>query len=63
MQTDFVALYRGTTVAEARLVAVTAEPGIVEQVIYALIGKEKPTEAPDTDGEEPLRLVRSSAKD
>ncbi len=43
--TDFVALYRGPTVGEARLVAVTAEPEVVWQVVRALAG----------DGTEPGR--------
>jgi hypothetical protein len=55
--TDFVALYRGPTVGEARLVAVTAEPQVVGQVIRALIG-EVPTEERE-DGSSPLRLLRA----
>lgn len=59
--TDFVALYRGATVGEARLVAVTAEPQVVGQVIRALIG-EDPTNDGESDSGEPLRLVRAESE-
>ena len=35
---DFVALYRGRTVAEAELVAVTAEPRLVRRFFSGLLG-------------------------
>ena len=35
---DFVALYRGRTVAEAELVAVTAEPRLVRRFFSELLG-------------------------
>jgi hypothetical protein len=38
--TDFVALYRGRTVAEAEIVAVTAEPRIVRMLFAELLGEE-----------------------
>ena len=47
MQTDFVALYRGQTVADARLIAVTAEPSIVEQFIRSLAGEPEGFPEPD----------------
>ena len=56
--TDFVALYRGQTVAEARLIAVTAEPRVVDQVIRALVGDSEPAEGHEVSPEEPLRAVR-----
>jgi hypothetical protein len=64
MQTiDFVALYRGTTVAEARLVAVTAEPGVVEQVLRALIGEDGPDETYRLGVRHPLTSVTNAADD
>ena len=39
MQTNFIALYRGQTVAEARLVAITAEPEIVGRFVDELTGQ------------------------
>ena len=57
--TDFVALYRGQTVAEARLVAVTAEPRVVAQVIRALVGNREQTEGHADGTEAPLRAVRA----
>ena len=35
---DFVALYRGRTVAEAELIAVSAEPDLVRRFFSALLG-------------------------
>lgn len=35
---DFVALYRGRTVAEAELVAVTAESSLVQRFFAELLG-------------------------
>jgi hypothetical protein len=48
--TDFVALYRGRTVSEAELVAVSAEPHLVRRFFLELLGKpeaEQETEASD----------------
>ena len=57
MQTDFIALYRGQTVSEARIIAITAEPEIVSRFVRALTGE--PDEPEDRNGiAEPLRLVR-----
>ena len=36
---DFVALYRGRTVAEAELVAVSAEPSLVRRFLTELVGE------------------------
>jgi hypothetical protein len=36
--TDFVALYRGRTVSEAELVAVSAEPRLVKRFFADLLG-------------------------
>lgn len=38
MQTDFIALYRGQTVAEARLIALSADPDIVCRFAHDLLG-------------------------
>jgi hypothetical protein len=53
LQTNFLALYRGQTVAEARLVAITAEPKIVARSVRELAGEAKGAE----EQREPLRLV------
>ena len=42
---DFVALYRGRTVAEAELIAVSAEPRLVRRFFTELLG------GPDTEQE------------
>jgi hypothetical protein len=39
--TDFVALYRGRTVAEAELVAVSAESTLVRKLFAELIGESE----------------------
>jgi hypothetical protein len=39
---DFVALYRGRTVSEAELVAVSAEPRLVRRFCAELLGKPEP---------------------
>jgi hypothetical protein len=38
--TTFVALYRGDTVADARLVAVSADPSLVSQIAAQLLERE-----------------------
>ena len=64
MQTiDFVALYRGATVAEARLVAVTAEPRVVEQVLHALIGEEGADTTRRSGVQQPVPSARNAADD
>jgi hypothetical protein len=56
--TDFVALYRGQTVADARLVAVTAEPEIVEQFVRSLAGeREDPQKAGESKKPRVLQVV------
>jgi hypothetical protein len=45
--TTFVALYRGQTVGEARLIAVSADPVLVSEVSTKLINAaEEPTDDP-----------------
>jgi hypothetical protein len=55
---DILALYRGRTVAEAQLIAVTVEPNIVDRFVAELTGE---AEAPENRSEpverEPLRVV------
>ena len=59
MQTDFLALYRGQTVSEARLVAVTADPVLVTRFIRNLTGEDA-EEEPAIGSSHPLRLVTDS---
>jgi hypothetical protein len=56
LQTDFLALYRGQTVSDARLVAVTADPELVASFVKGLGGGEAEQE-PVIDDCNPLRLV------
>ncbi len=56
MQTDFLALYRGQTVSDARLVAVTADPLLVARFVKVLSGEEA-KEQPTTNDRKPVRLV------
>jgi hypothetical protein len=39
---EFVALYRGRTVSEAQLVAVSAEPRLVRRFVEELLSKPQP---------------------
>ena len=39
---DFVALYRGRTVSEAELVAISAKPQLVERFFAELLGGSQP---------------------
>ena len=56
---DFVALYRGHTVSEAELVAVSAEPRLVQRFFAELLGEN---EIGKVEGEEvqtaTLELIR-----
>ena len=56
--TDFVALYRGQTVTDARLVAATTEPEVVGQFIRALVGDKEQAASSKTRVKEPLQLLR-----
>jgi hypothetical protein len=44
--TTFVALYRGQTIAEARLIAVSADPALVSEVSAHLLDASVSTEDP-----------------
>ena len=60
--TNILALYRGRTVAEAQLVAVTTKPDVVERFIRDLVGDEDDAEGrnQETPAErEPLRVLRA----
>jgi hypothetical protein len=56
--TDFVALYRGRTVAEAELVALSAESSLVRKFCVELLG-EREREPEDTRGEQPPRVLEA----
>jgi hypothetical protein len=53
---DFIALYRGRTVAEAELVAVSAEERLVRQFFAELLGESK-VEHKDHDTDEPTAVL------
>ena len=56
--TDFIALYRGRTVAEAELVAVSAESSLVRTFCAELLG-EREREPEDTRGEQPAIVLQA----
>jgi hypothetical protein len=53
--TDFIALYRGRTVSDAELVAVSAEPRLVGRFFAELLGKPEPKH--EAEEAEPTRPV------
>jgi hypothetical protein len=53
--TTFVAVYRGTSVSDARLLAVSSDPSLVAQFVGELVGEEADTEVQDERA--PLRAV------
>jgi len=55
--TDFVALYRGRTVSEAELVAVSAEPHLVRRFFSELLG-EREAEQEAEDAEHPATVLK-----
>ncbi len=58
MQTTFIGLYRGRTVAQASLVAVTSEPTIVQPVLQALAVGRPDDEGRENDAPEHLKLLQ-----
>jgi hypothetical protein len=59
VQTDFIALYRGQTVADARLVAITAEPELVSKFFRELeAGTDRAKENDELADREALRVLR-----
>ena len=62
MSTTFLALYRGESVATARLVAVSSEPEIVARFLRELAGEVGyPQDQDDAAKPERLRLFTDSA--
>ena len=59
---DFVALYRGRTVAEAELVAVSAENSLVRKFFAELLG-ESEHQPNDTCVEKPARVLEAVRDD
>jgi hypothetical protein len=56
--TEFIALYRGRSVAEARLIAVSSEPEIVSRFFRALGGEEDSETQDEIAERKPLYIVR-----
>ena len=50
---DFVALYRGRTVSEAELIAVSAEPRLVSRFFTELLGES----GSEREAEDPARTM------
>jgi hypothetical protein len=62
--TNFIALYRGRTVAESHLVAVTAEPEIVARFVRELTGDAENLEESDGLVEHgPWQVVQGEASE
>jgi hypothetical protein len=55
---DFVAIYRGRTVADAELVAVSAESSLVQKFFAELLG-ESEHQPKDSCGERPTRVLEA----
>jgi hypothetical protein len=56
---NFIALYRGPTVSEARLIAVSSEPSVVGRFVHELTGEADNAEDRGERAErEPLRGVQ-----
>lgn len=58
---DFIALYRGPTIAQAELIAVTAEQRLVRRFFIELLGESRPeqaTETPERTAPASLEVVR-----
>jgi hypothetical protein len=55
---NFIALYRGRSIAEARLIAVSSEPEIIRRFFRELAGQNGSEEPGDVAESEPLRVVR-----
>jgi hypothetical protein len=56
--TNFIALYRGPSVTEARLIAVSSEPQIVDRFLRELAGVEASEERDESGERESLRIAR-----
>jgi hypothetical protein len=53
---DFVALYRGRTVSEAEIVALSAEPRLVRRFIAELLVESEPDEESEDAASSPAAL-------
>jgi hypothetical protein len=65
--TTFLALYRGTTIAEAKIVAVTADPALVAVVARQLLDTPQPEDDPvvtaiERGRKHALRLIKREAR-
>jgi hypothetical protein len=59
---DFVALYRGRTVSDAELVAVSAEPRLVSRFFAELLGENQKSEVSREEARRAtLELVRGES--
>ena len=58
--TNFIALYRGPTVTEARLIALSSDPEIVDRFMCELAGPDEAVERGTSAEREPLRIVRGN---
>ena len=55
--TNFIALYRGRTVSDAELVALSAEPQLVREFFMKLLGESLDKPSDKTDRQRTLQLV------
>lgn len=60
--TDFVALYRGRTVSEAELIAVSAEPRLVSRFFAELL-QERVGECEESDKENRPAVVKLARRE
>ena len=58
--TNFIALYRGPSVAEARLIAVSSEPEIVRRFLRELAGADDPEEQDKIARRRSVHIVRGN---
>lgn len=58
---EFVALYRGRTISEAELIAVSVEPRLVERFFTELLGESKTRQ--QADNSQDLVAVPKVARD
>jgi hypothetical protein len=67
--TTFIAVYRGSTIAEAKLIAVSADPALVAEVSTKLLDASREKEADsviasvESGRREALRLIKQEATD
>lgn len=66
--TTFIALYRGQTIAEARIIAVSADPSLVADVSARMLQSQEENQdaviaAFETGRRDALRLIKQEATD